>query len=132
MPGVSDRYRFATRLNSFRDRGGDREATAPDLLRTVARVPGLTAVELNYPQHVQGTTEGAIAEALAETGLALTALSLRFEGPDFADGTFTSPRPETRARAIRLAQDAWSWLPDSRSHTSTSGWRTTASTTRSR
>ncbi len=48
---IPDRYRFATRLNSFRDRGVDRGATAPDLLRTVARVPGLTAVELNYPQH---------------------------------------------------------------------------------
>jgi len=105
MPIVPDRYRFATRLNSFRDRG-ESGATTPDLLRAVARVPGLTAVELNYPQHFQITTEAALIEALAETGLALTALSLRFEGPDFADGAFTSPRAETRARAIRLAQDA--------------------------
>jgi xylose isomerase len=105
MPIVPDRYRFATRLNSFRDRG-DRSATTPDLLRAVARVPGLTAVELNYPQHFQSTTEAAVIEALAETGLALTALSLRFEEPAFADGAFTSPRAETRARAIRLAQDA--------------------------
>jgi xylose isomerase len=106
MPIVPDRYRFATRLNSFRDHGGDRGATVPDLLRTVAAVPELTAVELNYPQHFQGMTEAALRDALAETGLALTALSLRFEGPDFADGAFTSPRAETRARAIRLAQDA--------------------------
>ena len=84
MPIDSDRYRFATRLNSFRDRGADGGATASDLLRAVARVPGLTAVELNYPQHLQvhGTTETELIEALAETGLALTALSLRFEGPD--------------------------------------------------
>ena len=101
-----DRYRFATRLNSFRDRGVDHEAPLPDLLRTVARIPGLTAVELNYPQHVQGTTAAALSDALAETGLALTALSLRFEGPGFADGAFTSPRAGTRASAIRLAQDA--------------------------
>jgi xylose isomerase len=106
MPIVPDRYRFATRLNSFRDRAGDRGAAAPDLLRAVGRVPGLTAVELNYPQHFQGTTEAVLVEALAETGLALTALSLRFEGPDFADGAFTSPRAEIRERAIRLAQDA--------------------------
>jgi xylose isomerase len=108
MPIDSGRYRFATRLNSFRDRGVDRGATTLDLLRTVARVPGLTAVELNYPQHVQvhGTTEAALIDVLAETGLTLTALSLRFEGPDFADGAFTSPRAETRERAIRLAQDA--------------------------
>src|SRR5215203_721472 len=106
MPIVPDRYRFATRVNSFRDRGVAHGATTPDLLRAVARVPGLPAVELNYPQHFHGMTEAAVIEALAETGLVLTALSLRFEGPDFADGAFTSPRAETRASAIRLAQDA--------------------------
>jgi xylose isomerase len=101
-----DRYRFATRLNSFRDRGIDHGAAALHLLRSVARVPGLTAVELNYPQHFQGTTEAGLIEALAETGLTLTALSLRFEGPDFADGAFTSPCAEIRTKAIRLAQNA--------------------------
>jgi xylose isomerase len=106
MSIVSDRYRFATRLNSFRNRAGDGGATGPELLRAAARVPGLTAVELNYPQHIQATTERTLSEALAETGLALTALSLRFEGSDFADGAFTSPRAETRATAVRLAQDA--------------------------
>jgi xylose isomerase len=106
MPIDPDRYRFATRLNSFRDRAPDSGTTTVDLLRTVSRVPGLTAVELNYPQHVHGMTEAALIETLTETGLTLTALSLRFEGPDFADGAFTSPRPETRERAIRLAQDA--------------------------
>ena len=106
MTIAADRYRFATRLNSFRDRGLDRGATVPELLRSVARIAGLTAVELNFPQHLQDTTEAALSEALAETGLSLTALSLRYEGPDYADGAFTSPRGETRARAIRLAQDA--------------------------
>src|ERR687890_479024 len=106
MPIDSDRYLFATRLNSFRDRDPDRGATALDLLRTIARVPGLTVVELNYPQHLHGTTEAVLTEVLAETGLTLTALSLRFDGSDFADGAFTSPRAETRTRAIRLAQDA--------------------------
>ncbi|MCA9879511.1 MAG: TIM barrel protein, partial [Thermomicrobiales bacterium] len=103
MPTSPDRYRFATRLNSFRDHG---VTGAPDLLRAVARVPGLTAMEMNYPQHWLGTTEDAVVQALAETGLTLTALSLRFEGADFTDGAFTSPRAETRERAIRLAQDA--------------------------
>jgi xylose isomerase len=105
MPKTPDRYRFATRLNSFRSQlpGG---ATGPDLLRAAAQVPGLTAVEMNYPQHLLGTTEEAVVQALAETGLSLTALSLRFEGPDFLDGAFTSPRIESRQRAIRLGQEA--------------------------
>ena len=100
-----DRYRFATRLNSFRARlpvG----ATGPDLIRAAAKVPGLTAVEMNYPQHLLGSTEGAVVEALDETGLVLTALSLRYEGQDFLDGAFTSPRSESRQRAIRLGQEA--------------------------
>lgn len=105
MSNTPDRYRFATRLNSFRSRLAD-GATGVDLLRAAARVPMLTAVELNYPQHLLGTTEEAVAQALAETGLALTALSLRFEGPDFLDGAFTSPRAESRMRAIRLGQEA--------------------------
>ena len=102
MPTVTDRYRFATRLNSFRDRG----QPVAELLRAVARVPGLTAVELNYPQHLHGATESELREILAESRLALTALSLRFEGREFLDGAFTSPRAETRERAIRLSQDA--------------------------
>lgn len=105
MPIGPDRYRFATRLNSFRNRGGE-GATTIDLLRAVASVPGLFAVELNYPQHLHGTDEAALQEALIENGLTLTALSLRFEGRDYLDGAFTSPRAETREKAIRLSQDA--------------------------
>jgi xylose isomerase len=112
MSNTPDRYRFATRLNSFRGQIAS-GATGVDLLRAVARVPGLTAVEMNYPQHLLGTSEDAVVQALAETGLALTALSLRFEGSDFLDGAFTSPRVESRQRAIRLGQEAVeiaSWL----------------------
>lgn len=105
MPHTSDRYRFATRLNSFRSQLAQ-GATGVELLRAAARAPGLTAVEMNYPQHFTGTSEDAVAQALAETGLALTALSLRYEGPDFLDGAFTSPRAESRERAIRLGQEA--------------------------
>jgi xylose isomerase len=92
-------------LNSFRGQIAS-GATGVGLLRAVARVPGLTAVEMNYPQHLLGTSEDAVVQALAETGLALTALSLRFEGSDFLDGAFTSPRVESRQRAIRLGQEA--------------------------
>ena len=105
MPSAPDRYRFATRLNSLKSQLA-RGATGGDLLRAAARVPGLTAVEMNYPQHLIGTSEEAVAQGLAETGLTLTAFSLRFEGPDFLDGAFTSPRAESRERAIRLGQEA--------------------------
>jgi xylose isomerase len=105
MSQTPDRYRFATRLNSFRSQVAP-PATGVDLLRAAGRVSGLTAVEMNYPQHFLGTSEEAVAQGWAETGLALTALSLRYEGPDFLDGAFTSPHAESRERAIRLGQEA--------------------------
>jgi xylose isomerase len=101
-PG-GDRYRFATRLNSFRS------ATTTailGLIEAVARVPGLSAIELNYPQHFRSTTAERVFEAVGKTGLRVTALSLRYDDGEFAQGAFTSPSGETRARAIRLTQDA--------------------------
>jgi xylose isomerase len=97
------RYRFATRLNSFRRPGAQ---ALGDLVRAVAGIPGLTALELNYPQHVAGLAPREIPDIVRDTGLALTALSLRFEGPQFALGAFTHPSPDIRHQAIRLAQDA--------------------------
>lgn len=102
----SERRRFATRLNSFRDHRSMRGASVADVLRAVARVPGINAVEMNYPQHLQGMAEADLIEVLAETSLALTALSLRFEGEDFLDGAFTSPRAATREKAIGIAREA--------------------------
>ena len=98
----SKRYRFATRLNSFRTPGRG----VPDALRAMAGVGGLSAVELNYPQHFNGLPEEHLASFLQESGLRLTALNLRFEGEEFAHGAFTNPGAATRQRAIRLAQDA--------------------------
>ncbi len=56
--------KFATRLNSFRIHGGNR-LSVEEAVRAVANVPGVSAVELNYPQ--QGTAiicgwPGAIGE----------------------------------------------------------------------
>ncbi len=95
------RYRYATRLNSFRS---VTDGSLPELLAAAAAVPGLTAVEINYPQHLHGLGEG---EAIVrDSGLVPTAISLRFDDPAFAEGAFTNPAPEVRDRAVRLAQDA--------------------------
>ncbi len=101
-PPGAVRYPLATRLNSFRAGGVD-VVTA---IRRAAMVPGLTALELNYPQHVEALGEVPLATLLAEVGLPLTGLNLRFEGADFRDGAFTSPRAATRERAVLLATEA--------------------------
>jgi xylose isomerase len=95
--------RFATRLNSFRSGGA---VSAVDAVVAVSRVPGISAVELNYPQHFAGGTDVSILATAVDAGLAVTALNLRWDGPDFALGAFTHPRPENRERAIRTACDA--------------------------
>jgi xylose isomerase len=96
------RYRFATRLNSFRSAS----VTSIDLIEAVGRVPGLTAIELNYPQHFGSANEGQVFEAARNVGLIVTAVSLRYDDPVYALGVFASPSAETRSRAIRLTRDA--------------------------
>lgn len=97
--------RFATRLNSFRSRNGS-TLSAEQAVRAVAEVPGISAVELNYPQHFTGDGNRSVLAAAGEVGLAVTALNLRWDGPDFVHGAFTHPKSENRRRAIRQACEA--------------------------
>jgi len=69
-------------------------------------VPGISAVELNYPQHFAGDGEAVVLADAADAGLAITALNLRWDGAEFQAGAFTHPEPENRKRAIRLACEA--------------------------
>lgn len=100
--GPFGEWLVATRVNSFRVGG----RSVADAVRAAAKVPGLTALELNYPQHLTELPGRALAELLDETGLVLTGLNLRFEGRAFADGAFTSPSAATRERAIGIAEAA--------------------------
>lgn len=97
-------YRLATRLNSFRLRGAER--TSSHLaLQEISRVEGISAVELNFPQHFEGD-DGDLIEAAHDLGLAVTALNLRFDAPQFAAGAFTHPQGEIRTQAVRLCISA--------------------------
>ena len=97
--------KFATRLNSFGSHGG-KKISADEAVRAVAAVPGISAVELNYPQHFSAGSNNSILASAGEAGLSVTALNLRWDGPDFVHGAFTHPKPENRARAIALASEA--------------------------
>jgi xylose isomerase len=97
--------RFATRLNSFRSKNNT-TISAEQAVRAVAEVPGVSAVELNYPQHFTGDGNRSVLAAAADVGLAVTALNLRWDGLDFVHGAFTHPKPENRGRAIRTACEA--------------------------
>ena len=71
----------------------------------MATVEGITAAELNYPQHVSLDADAAIAHARA-LGLQVTALNMRYDPPTFAGGAFTHPDPAIRDAAVRLTTDA--------------------------
>lgn len=103
QPATDVRYRYATRLNSFRS---GRSASLLDLIEAIRQVDGLTAIEVNYPQHLQTTGEGEFAAAVEKAGLAVTAISLRYDDPAYAQGVFTSPDPAVRRMGIRLTCDA--------------------------
>jgi len=98
---------LASRLNSM--------ASRPDLwngnldiigrIRRAGTVPGLGAVDLNFPQHVDGVGEDAIRAVLTESGLQVSAMNLRFERR-FSAGAFTNPDPGIRNEAIQLTIEA--------------------------
>lgn len=75
-------------------------------MRLLATIPGLTALELNYPQHFIDLPDTTLNAALDETGLTLTTLNLRFEGHDYQNGAFTSPDRTTRDTAVAVASAA--------------------------
>lgn len=97
-------FRYATRLNSFRLKGGSKISSAA-ALREVAKVKGVGAVELNFPQHFVGENEDLLSVA-RDCGLEVTALNLRYDGPDFTHGAFTHPLEANRDKALRISMEA--------------------------
>lgn len=95
-------HHYATRLNSFRGYP-PAKLSVIDAIRAIAGVPGISAVELNYPQHFVGETAAAVLAAADAAGLRVTALNLRFDGADFAAGAFTHPQEKIRRAALQLA-----------------------------
>jgi len=103
--------RFAARLNSFRVGAEDYwrkkngKVTAFDLIERAATVPGLNAVDLNYPDHLEGVTDTETAEHLGKCGIELNGYAMRYyTEPTFKIGAFTNPAPAVRRKAIDLTR----------------------------
>lgn len=98
---------YAARLNSFRSDGATgsggnaRKLGVLDLLERAAKVPGLNAVDLNYPDHLEGVEIVVLKRRLEELGLAVNGLAMRYYSePGFKLGAFTNPNPALRRTAI--------------------------------
>ncbi len=102
---------FAARLNSFAVDaarywpGRNDKITAFELAQRAATVPGLTAVDLNYPDHTEGHSGAEVAKRLGDIGLELSGYAMRYYSlPAFKLGAFTHPDPTVRRAAVDLTR----------------------------
>jgi sugar phosphate isomerase/epimerase len=102
---------YAARLNSFKVNaasfwpGKNRGPTTIDLLQRAATVDGLTAVDFNYPDHLEGLNETDLRASFEDLGLTLNGFAMRYYGnPAYSIGAFTNPDPAVRQEAIELTK----------------------------
>src|SRR3954454_6507490 len=92
---------FATRLNSFALGGGVAHPTKKpptlDLVEIAGSVAGLTALEVNYPEHFVDTRPAELSSAINDAGLVNTGIQVRWPASQFSDGGFTHHSAEVRA-----------------------------------
>ena len=101
---------FATRLNSFALGGGVAHPTTKtptlELVEIASTVTGLTALEVNYPEHFVDTTPAELSSAIKNAQLVNTGIQVRWPASRFFEGGFTNPSAPARAEAVRTAKDA--------------------------
>lgn len=105
-----ERPAYAARLNAFGVGAeaywpGKNKVTVLDLIGRAATVDGLTAADLNYPDHFADAPPVQVAEALEGAGMALNGLAMRYyTEPEFKLGAFTHPDPQIRRAAIDVTR----------------------------
>lgn len=96
---------YAARLNAFKIGAaaywpGKNSITTADLLARAASA-GLTAADLNYPDHFETDVPADLAAALADNGMTLNGLAMRYyTDPAFKLGAFTHPEASVRRKAL--------------------------------
>ena len=97
--------RYAARLNAFKIGAkeywpGKNAVTTTDLLARAATA-GLTAADLNYPDHFVDDTPTALTKALQDNDMALNGMAMRYyTDPGYKLGAFTHPDAAVRRAAI--------------------------------
>ena len=98
---LTNRPRYATRLNAFKVAGGD----VAQMIGAAGAVGGLNACDLNYPDHFPTDDAAALSRLLADHGMALNGLAMRYyTETGFRLGAFTHPDAAVRRRAIDLTK----------------------------
>lgn len=98
---IPNRPRYAARLNAFKRKGD----TVAEMLAAAGRVSGLSAADLNYPDHFAAHDPATLSRLLADQGLTLNGLAMRYYTEEgFKLGAFTHPDPTVRHAAIQLTK----------------------------
>ncbi|MFN6925906.1 MAG: sugar phosphate isomerase/epimerase family protein [Tabrizicola sp.] len=98
---IPNRPRYAARLNAFKRKGD----TVAGMLAAAGRVGGLSAADLNYPDHFTAHDPASLSRLLADHGLALNGLAMRYYTEEgFRLGAFTHPDAAIRRAAIDLTR----------------------------
>jgi len=101
---------FATRLNSFALGGGvahpANKTPTLELVEIAGGVAGLTALEVNYPEHFVDTTPAEMLSAIKDAHLVNTGIQVRWPAQKFSEGGFTHPSAQVRADAVQTAKEA--------------------------
>jgi xylose isomerase len=102
--------KYSTRVNSFALGKGKKLPTGDEpileLIALAGTVPGLTSLELNYPEHFKHDSVEDIKNAVEKAGLDVPALQLRWPSPRFSNGAFTNADAEIRAEAVQMVIEA--------------------------
>ncbi len=119
MTKIKTRLPYATRLNAFKVNAaeiwpGRNRITSLDLLERAAGVPGLSAVDLNFPDHLEFTSPAELRQRLGDLGLGLNGFAMRYySDPGFKMGALTHPDPAWRRKALELTKRGLDTLAES-------------------
>ena len=101
---LPNRPRYAGRLNAFKA-GLPGKPTVADLIARVASVPGMDAADLNYPDHFEGLSPADLGRILADNGIALNGVAMRYySDPGFRLGAFSNPDRGVRRSAVDITR----------------------------
>jgi hypothetical protein len=82
---------------------GRNRITTLDLVERAATVPGLSAVDFNFPDHLEGLTPRELRDRLDALGLGLNGFAMRYySDPGFKLGALSHPDRAVRQKALDL------------------------------
>ncbi|MDO4900315.1 sugar phosphate isomerase/epimerase [Actinomyces sp.] len=88
---------YSARINSYIKQG----MSVPKALAAIGGVDGVGHVDLNYPEHFAKDGVDGVRRALADAGLGVNSIAVRFRS-EFCAGEFTGPGSRLSAEAYEL------------------------------